>query len=1331
MHLSEFRTILVLALVSCGLLAGAATGATITVPADYGTIQQAIDAAVPGDTVAISAGNYEEQLHITKNNLTLAGAGVGSVTVLSPADLPLFYTTTIDNYPIVFIDGCTGVALSGVTIDGAGRGNANYRFQGIAFWNAGGAATDVNVNNVIDTPFSGSQHGVGVYAYNNTGGPYVVNLTRVRVDNYQKGGIALNGGGLTANVVDCTTIGRGATDVTAQNGIQLYGTTGGTIEGCDVSGNIYTGDGWAASGILLISAGAVDITGTSVADGDPAVYCQDTNATATNVSIANSDVDSGNGFYVRIQSGFAKAGGDDLDVEFDPSPFGDAMATKDAAKATGAVQITNCRFVGQTTGYGFAASNYVVEDLIDVDMTGTEISNWEYGLVAYGSGGEVEIDAHDNGIFGNAYGFYASSALASTQNASGNYWGITDPTAFAPDFIDGAIDYTPWIGGGTDLAPGFAGDFSEVWVDDDGPQIGAEGRLAEALSFAALTTLHVAPGEFVGTAQLVVDGDLQVLGDPADPAILRPGFSTGGSGDARGWWLVGDGDSLDMRDLILDGDGHDIYQAVRAVGGGQIIDCGFRNISYPGYSGVAIAAFGATPWTIRGCTFENIGRIGALLWSDTLVEDCVYTGKGVGDHLDYFADIGGGANVTVQGCTVTGNLGVASSDGSTSAALMATTLYGDGTTVTFTDNTLTGNTVGAAIGYDAADNTVAVVTGNNLADNEYGIENTGPNVVDGLGNWWGDSSGPEHPTLNPTGLGSKVSDNVDFDPWLGRGSFGIVQDLDTINCGDNNTATLTVQLTTDEFTPPVFGFSMLIHTTAEVEWADPSSLAPFGATTRFFFMDQGNGVYMISGTTQGDPTQPIVTDGVHDLFEITATSLTEGIADITFTSPVLRDPDNVPIAAFATGTQITVDCTAPAAITAITAEPGHNKVDVSWTHNGLDVDHYAVFRGLWYDTDPGTTAYPEYDDLTGDVEPTRPADYAAALASAEWAPIADIPAGTLTLTDNAMTEGRGVYYYEVFAIDAGTNAGAPAPDNDRATNYWLGDVKEDDGVVDVINDMTVLGDCFGVDSNHGRYNNICDVGPTDDWSRTGIPETDNWIDFEDLMVFAMNFGVVGAKADRFVATSIDLAWVRLAENRWALRLNGGQGLQGVRIRADLPTDALVNVTAGDLLDAQSAPTFLRNVGNGLDANLAVIGNGAAFTGAGDLVVVEFAGAIPAGDLTIDARNIENGRLEIGLSETTDTEIPNVFKLGAAYPNPFNPLTHIRFSLPESQRVVLAVYGIDGRKVATLANEIYAAGSYEVIWSGRDDAGQTVASGAYFYRIDAGPYSQVRKMTLIK
>ena len=84
-----------------------------------------------------------------------------------------------------------------------------------------------------------------------------------------------------------------------------------------------------------------------------------------------------------------------------------------------------------------------------------------------------------------------------------------------------------------------------------------------------------------------------------------------------------------------------------------------------------------------------------------------------------------------------------------------------------------------------------------------------------------------------------------------------------------------------------------------------------------------------------------------------------------------------------------------------------------------------------------------------------------------------------------------------------------------------------------------------------------------------------------------------------------------------------------------------------------------------------------------------------------------------------------------HPNPFNPATTIAFRLPTGRAVDLAVYTVDGRRVATLVAGELAAGEHQVTWDGRDTGGRRVASGAYFYRLRAGDEVQVRRMVMVK
>ncbi|MBD3367388.1 MAG: T9SS type A sorting domain-containing protein [Candidatus Eisenbacteria bacterium] len=93
--------------------------------------------------------------------------------------------------------------------------------------------------------------------------------------------------------------------------------------------------------------------------------------------------------------------------------------------------------------------------------------------------------------------------------------------------------------------------------------------------------------------------------------------------------------------------------------------------------------------------------------------------------------------------------------------------------------------------------------------------------------------------------------------------------------------------------------------------------------------------------------------------------------------------------------------------------------------------------------------------------------------------------------------------------------------------------------------------------------------------------------------------------------------------------------------------------------------------------------------------------------------------------------PVAFELRQNAPNPFNPTTVIRYSLPEQAKVTVEVYNIAGRKVRTLVDEEQEAGLRSVTWDGTDDAGRSVASGVYLYRIDAGEHSAKRRMVLLK
>ena len=106
-------------------------------------------------------------------------------------------------------------------------------------------------------------------------------------------------------------------------------------------------------------------------------------------------------------------------------------------------------------------------------------------------------------------------------------------------------------------------------------------------------------------------------------------------------------------------------------------------------------------------------------------------------------------------------------------------------------------------------------------------------------------------------------------------------------------------------------------------------------------------------------------------------------------------------------------------------------------------------------------------------------------------------------------------------------------------------------------------------------------------------------------------------------------------------------------------------------------------------------------------------------------NFENNYL------TLDSILPATTSLSKNYPNPFNPSTTIEYSIAKPGNVSLVIYDLNGSTVKTLVNDFVTANNYSVTWDGKNDNGQQVASGQYFYVMQAPGFSSTEYMTLIK
>jgi len=444
-----------------------------------------------------------------------------------------------------------------------------------------------------------------------------------------------------------------------------------------------------------------------------------------------------------------------------------------------------------------------------------------------------------------------------------------------------------------------------------------------------------------------------------------------------------------------------------------------------------------------------------------------------------------------------------------------------------------------------------------------------------------------------------------------------------------------------------------------------------------------------------------------------------------------------------TGTdQITVDNTPPTVVTGFAAAPAHQEVDLSWDDpTGLDTNYRGVVvrYTAWGDYPYYATAAPLYpaDELAGDGE-------------------AFDGQGAVTNATHSI-EDRDIYYYSAFVYDQALNYGsADSGGQDRSTNYWLGDVADAlgswgyDGLVNVF-DIDKLGGIYGSappDTVPGYPE--CDVGPTDDGSRFGIPLPDDIIQYEDLMIFAMNYGAVTPRVVPFLPlpeTTQDLAlsveersMSASGEVELSLVLSGNVGeVKGLSSVIVYDTTELGFVSAR-LSAEMNSPLgdvfFWHGCEDGrIQVDLVVLGTDATLGGSGEVAILTFSvlsDDYAVGIESVDLRGADNQPLEAHLEGLESSpELPTLFRLVQNNPNPFNPVTKIAYHVPRESEVTVRVYDVTGRLVTTLVDGVVEPGRHAAEWNGTNEQGESVGSGIYFCTMEAPDFHDSRKMTLLK
>jgi uncharacterized repeat protein (TIGR02543 family) len=538
---------------------------------------------------------------------------------------------------------------------------------------------------------------------------------------------------------------------------------------------------------------------------------------------------------------------------------------------------------------------------------------------------------------------------------------------------------------------------------------------------------------------------------------------------------------------------------------------------------------------------------------------------------------------------------------------------------------------------------------------------------------------------------------------------------------------------------PLRGFSVTLQLSPNLTLCGASFVsAGYPRAPRSFHVTPASGNrWIIDDVTLGTPCGAT---GSGTLFTVDVTGPgADGTGTITIESVQARDCVNAPIAVLP-GPPATIPIhrmgpTRTTNLTAVQVTTGNHvpppavhattpiKLQFTVPADAASVEVYRKSFG----------GYPQYEE-NGGVAPTLP----TYPLDGTWTRTAVTASGQ---TDEP--PARDFWYYVLVSKDAYGNASAVSNMTPGTLDYSLGDVS--DGTTacagdDQVNtaDVSLLGSNYGITPPLNGALECLDVGPTVDYSVNARPQTDNKVDFEDLMMFSLNYGMVSAPQTAAqpaqAAATLDASeqlglWaptlVTASETfRVVLGLQGTGSLQGISVRLGWnPAVATpVSVASGGLFEGVGGVMLHVGLTTVDAALLGVRETGLARGGAFATVMFQ---AVATGNPAIEAAEIkgrdrQNHPMDVPVVNAVGVDEPLVrTQFAPARPTPFSSSTTLEFSLASRGEVELAVFGVDGRRVRTLVKGTQEPGVHRLAWNGTDDQGQRLPAGMYYARLTAG------------